>query len=527
MSMNSADARPMPVSRRTLLRQAAALGTLALGGAATGCGGDAGGGPAPAPLDPTRLQDALRALPGLARDLMALTSVPGLAVAVVHGGQTVFAQGFGVRRAGGAEAVDADTVFQLASVSKSLAATVVARQVGAGRVAWDTPLRTLLPWFALSDADSSARVTVGDLFAHRSGLPDHAGDQLEELGFSQREVLERLRHVPVKPLRTAYAYTNQGLTAAALGVAAAAGADWAELSAAALYAPLGMARTSSRFAEFAAQSNRAEPHVRAAGGWQPQPPHDADRQSPAGGASSSVNDMARWLALVLAQGRWRQRQLIDATALGQALAPQSPDGHYGFGFNVGGRSTGGHALIDHSGAFESGAATSCVLVPGLDLGFIALSSSVPIGLVETLGRQFIDLAEVGTQSRDWWAAFSSAFQALLAPGGQLVGLPRPTAPAQPQALARYAGRYANDYVGPIAFERVPSPHGEALRLTLGPIGEQHLLQHWSGDDFFFDEVHADLGQSGGRPLVRFNPAAATVWLEYCDADGMGRFARAA
>ena len=185
-------------------------------------------------------------------------------------------------------------------------ATVVARQVGEGRVSWDSRMQELLPWFALRNPGSTALLTVGDLYAHRSGLPDHAGDKLEELGYGQREVLERLRLLPVKQLGLEYAYTNAGLTAAAIAVAKAAGTDWASLSQQTLYAPLGMTRTTSVHAEFMQQANRAVGHVRADDGrWQPGTPRNADPQSPAGGASSSVNDMARWLALLLAQAAGR------------------------------------------------------------------------------------------------------------------------------------------------------------------------------------------------------------------------------
>ena len=52
------------------------------------------------------------------------------------------------------------------------------KYVAARTVDWDTPMTGLLPWFALSNPDATALVTVGDLFAHRSGLPDHAGDRL-------------------------------------------------------------------------------------------------------------------------------------------------------------------------------------------------------------------------------------------------------------------------------------------------------------------------------------------------------------
>jgi CubicO group peptidase (beta-lactamase class C family) len=93
-----------------------------------------------------------------------------MAVAVVHGGKTVYAKGFGVREVGKDDKVDADTVFQLASLSKSVAASVVAHQVGTGSVTWDTPIVSKRPGFALKDPYVTQNVTIGDMFAHRSGL---------------------------------------------------------------------------------------------------------------------------------------------------------------------------------------------------------------------------------------------------------------------------------------------------------------------------------------------------------------------
>ncbi len=68
-----------------------------------------------------------------------------MAVAVVHGGKTVYAKGFGVKDATRSaddppsNKVDPDTVFQLASVSKPIGATVVAHQVSQNAVGWNTP----------------------------------------------------------------------------------------------------------------------------------------------------------------------------------------------------------------------------------------------------------------------------------------------------------------------------------------------------------------------------------------------------
>ena len=122
---------PVPLlSRRHFVAGGASLIAL------PGCGGD-GGSP--------QLAMALRELPQHIQQMMQETGVPGVAAAVVYRGETVWSRGFGLRAVDRAEAVDADTVFQLASVSKSVGATVVARQVGDGRLAWTSRMRDLLP----------------------------------------------------------------------------------------------------------------------------------------------------------------------------------------------------------------------------------------------------------------------------------------------------------------------------------------------------------------------------------------------
>jgi CubicO group peptidase (beta-lactamase class C family) len=250
---------------------------------------------------------------------MKSTGIPGMAVAIVHGGKTVYAKGFGVRDASKGDnpdnKVDADTVFQLASVSKSVGATVVAHEVSQNVVSWETPVVSKLPWFALSDAYVTGHLTVADLYSHRSGLPDHAGDKLEDLGYDRRQTLERLKYLPLAPFRNSYAYTNFGVTAGAEAVAAAAGKPWEDLSDEVLYRPLGMAATSSRFADFAARPDHAVNHVKVGDKWEPRFQRDPDAQSAAGGVSSSVNDMARWLIMLLGNGTYNgQRRAGSAAA---------------------------------------------------------------------------------------------------------------------------------------------------------------------------------------------------------------------
>ncbi len=445
--------------------------------------------------------NAVARLDGLAADLLEQSGIPGLAVAVVHGGKTVYAKGFGVKDIRTGDPVGADTVFQLASLSKPIGATVVAHQVGTGAISWDTPVISRLPWFRLSDPVVTERVTIGDMYAHRSGLPDHAGDLLEDLGYDRRQVLEKLAQLPLAPFRISYAYTNFGITAAAEAVAADAGMPWEELSGRVLYEPLGMASTSSRFADYQARADRAVGHIHVDGGYQPFYLRDPDAESPAGGVSSSVNDVARWLAMVLGDGSFEGRRIVDPDALLPALTPQivsSPatepamrSGFYGYGFNVG-ITSAARTELSHSGAFELGTGTNFVILPSADAGIVALTNATPSGVAEALTAQFADLVQFGEIREDWYRLYRELMAPLEQPQGSLVGRPRPADPAPPAPLSTYVGTHHTDYWGPA---RVTERDGK-LVLDMGPpdarpqpgAPDEFPLTHWDGNVFTFTLV---------------------------------------
>lgn len=511
--------------------------------ALTACGGTATG-PAPLPRfgEPPRLavamplpdnavDNAVARLDGIAAELMASSGIPGMAVAVVHGGKTVYAKGFGVRDTRAPDKVDPDTVFQLASLSKPIAATVVAHQVGIRDLTWDAPIVAHLPWFALSDPAVTGMLTVADLFAHRSGLPDHAGDLIEDLGYDRRAVLERLRFLPLTPFRTSYAYTNFGVTAAAEAVAAAAGKPWEDLSEQVLYRPLGMVSTSSRFADYQSRPNRAVGHVLVptdqGARYQPRYTRDADAQSPAGGVSASLTDMTQWLAMMLAGGSHDGAQIVEPTALLPALTPQmvsSPpsepamrSGFYGYGFNIG-TSAAARTQFSHSGAFELGAATNFVIIPSADVAIVVLTNSAPVGVPETLTAEFSDLVQFGRVTQDWRALYAGAFTGMDRPFGELAGTQPPADSSPPRPLRFYAGTYANDYWGPAT---VFVKDG-ALTLSLGPRPQIYPLTHWDGDVFTFSPV-TENAPPGSVSAATFNGDRLT--LEYFDQDKMGTFSR--
>ncbi|HET8970176.1 MAG TPA: serine hydrolase [Candidatus Nanopelagicales bacterium] len=495
---------------------------------------------APAPVTPADVAAAVDQLDGLAKDLMAKSGVPGLAVAVVYKGKQVYAKGFGVRKKGSPGKVDPDTVFQIASLSKPVGSTVVAHQVTKKVVSWDTPVRRHLPGFRLQDDFVSRKLTIGDLYAHRSGLPSHAGDVLEDLGYGRAHVLDKLRYAPLGSFRNSYAYTNFGLTAAAQSVAKAAGTGWAKLSRQTLYKPLKMTRTSSRFADYVSSKDRAYGHVKIGKRFIPKFVRDADPEAPAGGVSSSVNDLSKWLEMLLNDGSYHGTRIASGAALLPALSPQivsnppttpaGRTGFYGYGFNVG-TNQANRTQISHSGAFYLGAGSNFAAIPELDLGIVSLTNATPVGLPEALNAEFLDIVQFGSIQAPWWQRYNTALTALSAPFGALAGRKAPAHPAPAKALRKYVGTYHSDFVGKM---RVVKAHG-GLKIKLGPDPMRFKLRHWNGNLFVFTP-RGENAPHGSVSKVRFkrfqDGRADRVTVEFYNVNtdtkevlGTGRFQR--
>jgi CubicO group peptidase (beta-lactamase class C family) len=555
MTLSSAESEPRafgrPLSRRRALVHTGA-GLTALGSVVTGArpsvvlaqeaSPPADEPPAdepPGSVTAERAALAVERIPSLAETILQQSGVPGMSVAVVFDDALIFSGGFGVREIGQDAPIDADTVFQLASVSKSLAATVVSSVVGDGTIAWHSRMQDIDPGFALHDAWPTQNVSVADLFAHRSGLLDHAGDLLEDLGFDRDEVLHRLRYLePEYSFREGYAYTNFGLTAAAVAVAEAVGMTWEDLSQERLYDPLGMTHTSSRFADYMAESNRAIPHVKDGDTWVVTPmQRDPDAQSPAGGVSSNARELAQWMRLQLGQGRFEGQQLIPAAALAPMHLPQAVSnvpadpatqraGFYGLGINVS-YTDFGAVQWSHSGAFASGAATAFFLLPGSGFGVLALTNGFPVGAPEALCLSVLDLATTGTVTRDWLAAAAQRMAAAMDEDTYGTGTNWETPPADATSAAAdatYVGTYHNDYYGDVEIAR----GAEGLMLRIGPKPLEFPLTHFDRDTFSWQpEGENAAGRSGLSFLIDADERAFAFRDEYLAVDDAGVLLRSA
>jgi CubicO group peptidase (beta-lactamase class C family) len=489
--------------------------------------------PAAAGIDRAAVEAALPVLTELAEGAVNDGAVPGLALGVVYRDEVVLTAGYGVRSTETGEPVTPETVFQLASLSKPISSTVVSAVVGTGAATWDDPVIDHLPAFQLSDPWATRELTITDFMTHISGLGGDAGGDLERIGYERAAIVEHLRYLALASSpRSHYAYSNMGFTVGGLAAAAAVDMTWEDASAALLYEPLGMTATSSRFADFEAEENRAALHVWLDDAWSPAFTFNSDQQSPAGGISSSVSDLMQWLRLLLADGMLGGEEIIPAEALLAARAPVVSRGanpftgqpsFYGRGWGIG-FDVDGNVVLSHAGAFSLGARTVVSLHPAAQLGIVVLSSAFPTGAPDGLADSLFDLVEHGRLTQDWianWNPIYAGIGATLAAGGA----PYETAPASPEPALpanAYTGIFANDYVGPVEI----SGEDGALELSLGPERQHFSLTHFERDTFTYQiDLEPPVALTGATFVIGPDGVAQALILEYFAGNGQQMFPR--
>ena len=250
--------------------------------------------------------------------------VPGAVVVVSSAAGTVFLKGFGIRRNGEPDAVDGETRFQIASLSKFIAATAVGALVDRGVVSWDAPVGSFAPAMELAEPYATANVSLRDYFAHRTGLPAYAGDLLAQLGLSSAELVRRARFLPFNhSFRSRWGYSNYGVFLGHYSCAQAAGTTAPDLLSREIFAPMGMTRTGPTFAELLKDDNHASSHDL---DGSVMPFENVDSFAGAGAVVSTGADIARWLHMLLAGGAFEGRRVLAEATVGEILAASMVQG---------------------------------------------------------------------------------------------------------------------------------------------------------------------------------------------------------
>lgn len=385
---------------------------------------------------PSTQPDPFDALASRVRSLMAEQRIPGAALGVIKDG-TVRTRGFGVTSVEDPRPVTPDTVFELASLSKTVTATAVMTLVEQGLLDLDAPVRRYLPDFGVRDPGAGAVVTVRHLLTHSPGWearydvgegPDALARWVPTMGDLEQ----------IAPPGRVWSYNNPAYGLAGRLVEVATGTEFRDAVDTLVFGPVGLERASTRLEEIVtwpvALGHRPGP------GGEPQVvrPYSMGSSIPAGGVNMSLDSLMTYLAFHLGEHDGERPGALDRPGREAMRAPElqkvPTTEQMGLGFHL--RTLDGVLTAAHGGTAGAGHRCHMQLVPERRLGFAILTN-------HTEGWRLLQAVERATLE---------AYEGLsLAPG---------------QAICGYRGHTETlDHVTPLA--RQPPPDDYVGRYRLG------------------------------------------------------------
>lgn len=322
-------------------------------------------------------------LEAVIRYTMATHSVPGLAVAFARDGELVYSKGFGYADLDTGRPVDPETIFGVASVTKSFTCLAIMQLADAGKLSPDDPVVKYLPEFRLPDEGATKAATIAHLMTHTAGLPplpvlewaiepSHEGDPLASECPPVGEVAQ-----PHRPINTvadvlAYlaegkyeltgqpgeimSYSNDSYGLLGLIIERVSGQSYAEYMRDHILAPLGMRRTTFDIREAHELGNVTELYAR--------DKHDVIRHSPkwsdfpalmaCGQLRSTALDLIKYGNMYVNGGRADNQAILSPAGVAEMMKPRvkhSRDLWYGYGMNVR-PDYHGVTLLGHSGGLK-------------------------------------------------------------------------------------------------------------------------------------------------------------------------------
>jgi CubicO group peptidase (beta-lactamase class C family) len=467
--MQESSATPLQVSRRGVLKTTAAgaIASLVPPHVSSAAAGEAPAHPRAAPAAQSA-DPAFRRLDAMVREAMTRYDVPGLVVGVLHEGRE-YTNGYGVTNLNAPYPVDADTLFQAGSITKTYTATLIMRLVEMDLVALDAPVRRYLPDLQLAAEAVAEQVTVRQLLNHTAGwFGDYYGPpptDLEPTVWPWRgddavtRYVANMRYLPqLAPLGAMFGYNNAAVVLAGHVAEAVTGMSYEAALTELLLRPLGMDH-AFLFAEEAISYPAAAGHTPGEdGAAEVNPLWGFPRcVHPTGGLILSMTDQLKYARFHLGDGRAADGTRLLAPSLlaemrtaggpGMAAAITANAEVYGAGVGWALERIGGVQIVTHNGSWV-GQQAVLALVPERPFAVAVFTNAVPAG--ERLHY------EISTWALAEFAGLSQ---------------PLPATYELPAArLAEYAGRYGVSVDVPGGGGAVQvvevTPEGGGLRVTV-------------------------------------------------------------
>jgi CubicO group peptidase (beta-lactamase class C family) len=394
---------------------------------------------------------------------MEQLGVPGVAYALIQDGRIVDMGGLGAKKLGSPEPVDADTQFMVASNTKGMSTLMLATLVDEGKLKWDQPVTEAYPAFRLGSDAVTAQTRLRHLVCACTGLPRK---DLEWVFNTPRntdpaKVFPLLAATqPTSGFGEVFQYNNLITTAGGfIGGAIAypgipVGDAYDRAMQARIFGPLGMKDTHFSF-ERALKGNLASPHGMDIDGKPAVSSHDLAYSiapyRPAGGAWSTVRDMARYAQLELAKGMLPngKRLVSEANLLERRKRGVSSGEDQWYGMGLFEEAYYGVPVVFHGGAMP-GYMTNFWVIPDAGIGAVLLTNADNgNSLLRPFMRRLLEVVYDGKpEAADNVAATAAAIKANVAKEREKLVLP-----PDPQVVAALAPAYANADLGNIKVTR--------------------------------------------------------------------------
>ena len=419
--------------------------------------------------------------------------VPGAVVGIVENDTVVYLKGFGVREIGKPGKVDPDTRFQIASVSKYVTAGAVGSLVDEGKLDWDTPVVTYLPGFELKDTYAGEHATLRDLLAHRTGFRHFDGDLLGRLGYSNSDLLERMRYLePGTSFREKYTYSNAGFFIAGEAAAAVDNRSWEDLTDARIIRPLGMTRSGAHPETLYVDDNHVSGHAGSGGDVHVIPLEEAGFPA-AGQVVSTGRDMTQWLRMMLNNGSVDGKQVLTPKTVKEIHAASLVAGHGGplsdpnaaVGLGCDSYNFLDERVIEKNGALD-GVRAIVILVPGTKSGLVVIANKqltvFPEAVRDEFLERYVGKSSVDLQARENvnQAGWNSLIKSVERP---------PNAGPATISQSAIAGKYRSDLYGTMQVEQ--GPDAGNMTIGLGPVKYPGVLMHVTNNTWYLSFPNPD------------------------------------
>lgn len=348
------------------------------------------------PLKPTELgrgdyRYAQEHLRWLIEKEMAANDVTGLSIALVDDQQVVWATGFGYANTEEKVPASAQTPYRMGSIAKVLTASAAMQQAEQGNIELDAPFAKALSGFSIKTRYPDAGpITPRNIMAHHSGLPSnylHGMVSAKPKYFTT--LVEDIKNEYVAyPPNHIFAYSNLGVTLLGAAIEQRSGVAYGEYMTRSFFQPLGM--HASYFS--------AEPDLQGYSNGEPSAPLPL-RDLPSGGLVSSVEDLARFMKMVFADGRVGDKQILSPQSLAEMFRPQFAglpfdlNNQMGLGWMLGGFDVKNGGVVAGHGGSLLNFHSVMVILPEHRLGVVvATNSASGHGVVGQVADKALQLA---------------------------------------------------------------------------------------------------------------------------------------